>query len=269
MLGKAIKNEFVNREKPLLLIFLAIFGMGIVVRVFRIIQNASDNTVATLMLGLVSVVYGISLTAAGVITFFAPVKDFRDRMFKDQGYLTHTLPLSIPTLLCSRIVMDLFTMLQISIFFPLSMVFAAGTKDVFKQIVDFITIMVKIFTKEVNSELVGTTLILALACVAAQYLTNTWIMCAGYTIGHSVFNKEKRVLSIIFTILIAILFVTFFGTLVNSLFNDVEIDMFNDIDEGLELANKVLLLLLVIQLVATAINITLVGIIFKKKLNLE
>ena len=63
---------------------------------------------------------------------------FRTRFYKDQAYLTHTLPVKTSTILVARMVCDIVLVIGISISWVISLCIAFGDAGFYKDLVDFI-----------------------------------------------------------------------------------------------------------------------------------
>ena len=112
MLGKCIKNEIVNRYKPLLLAYIVELVYSPIYYMLAQIQpHITNNYIGMLVILLRIMWVFINLGVLGVV-FIYPLVDFRNRMFKDQGYLTNTLPVKTSTLIISRAITDILTYIR-------------------------------------------------------------------------------------------------------------------------------------------------------------
>ena len=256
MLGKAIKNEFRNREHTVLVVLLLLLAGAILVKSFSSL-DAKNITGMMLIYLLVFIAYlGIDI-AAFVVAFISPIKDFRDRFFKDQGYLTHTLPLNIPTLIGARLIVDLAIMAQLILAGFICNWLAWSKDDMLDTLLSFIEM---ITSEGVDRAKITYYTILIVILVSVSYLSFLWLFCASYAIGHSLFNKHKKVITVVTAVIISSISYYFFvATLVKYISGDFG-DMTSD---GL------IWLFTIVAGVLLVIFVLTVGIIFKKKLNLE
>lgn len=65
------------------------------------------TTAFAVFVKLVDVMFALAMFAVIVMVVLLPCLDFRNRFFKDQGYLTHTLPVKTSTLIGARLICDL------------------------------------------------------------------------------------------------------------------------------------------------------------------
>ena len=101
MLGKLIKNE-IKQSSRYFLVLLASAGIVILLMVATLLLKVERmNLLASLVLLLVG---GISVLMAVVLV----IKNFNDTLYKDQGYLTFTLPVSGSSLLFSKVLVSFF-----------------------------------------------------------------------------------------------------------------------------------------------------------------
>ncbi len=218
MVGKLIKNEFVNREKPLFLILCGVFLASVVTLLMRtLVDHVPERLegVFTMLSGIEIGLYVLAMVTAAIACFFLPVMDYRSRFFKDQSYLTHALPVKKGSMIFARMVMDIISIVQIAIVFPVSIMVAAGNREFFKEGMDLAKqLLSTIFQEKVGGELV-VFVILVVVGVLIQYLENIWLIICAYTIGHSCFNYNKKLLSIVFYIVLNMA-LSFIATLVTA-----------------------------------------------------
>lgn len=255
MLGKAIKNEFRNREHTVLVVLLMLLAGAIFLRTLNGFKE-QVGTVVLIFALLINIVYWAVNIAAFVVAFITPVKDFRDRFFKDQGYLTHTLPLNIPTLIGARLIVDLAIMAQLILVTFFCNWFAYRDDD----FLDDIIAIMEMFKYSANKGEIIHYFILSVILLSVAYLSFIWLFCASYTIGHSLFNKYKRIITTVTAVILStIAFVFFLKTWVSYMTGDLNIDT----------PDSLMWLFIIAAGVSLIIHVLIVGIIFKKKLNLE
>ena len=101
MLGKLMKNE-IKQSSRYFLVLLASAGIVILLMIATLLLRVERmNFIASLVLLLVG---GISVLMAVVLV----IKNFNDTLYKEQGYLTFTLPVSGPMLLFSKVLVSFF-----------------------------------------------------------------------------------------------------------------------------------------------------------------
>ena len=126
MLGKLIKYDFKALKKTLLplcfgAVALSVF-VTILMRLFYLYQDYSQNlsrvlddifgTVLTLLL-----IFGfLGLVAAAIVSWFLILKRYYQNLFKDDGYLTFTLPVKTSGILLSKLISSTIWSLITSLF---------------------------------------------------------------------------------------------------------------------------------------------------------
>lgn len=252
MLGKAIKNEFRNREHTVLVVLALFLAGAIFIRTFN---NSEKNESLLIALLVVFVYLGIYISGF-VVAFISPIKDFRDRLFKDQGYLTHTLPMNIPTLIGARLIVDLAIMIQLMVAGFIANFLAIKDNDLLDSFIDIL----KLLKYDTDRGKVIHYFILISILVAVSYLSFIWLFCAAYTVGHSLFNKNKKLISGVAVLIMAFInFCIFKKVLSGYILGEINI----------ESEDALLYLFMGIASVLLLIYVLIVGIVFKKKLNLE
>ncbi len=208
MLGKCIKNEFVNRWKQVaallggILIFsVVVLDMGILND--KVIKNDNDTYNAIVM--ITEVIYVCALIAAIVGMMLLPFLDFSKRFFKDQGYLTNTLPVKTSTLVVGRMVCDVCMVVLAALVYPLAGCIATGDFGFFLEIGDKITYWLNIAGSNVDAALVWAVIVAAFIAVFLGILFSLWQLNTAYAFGH-IFNKGKRLLSVAAYIVLWIIF---------------------------------------------------------------
>lgn len=95
MLGKMLKYDIKSMAHTFVPLFIAILGMSVINVLFF-----KNQWLAALM-GGGTVMFGL-IVALGVTTIVMIITQFYHSVLGDQGYLTNTLPVSVDTILCSK-----------------------------------------------------------------------------------------------------------------------------------------------------------------------
>ena len=90
MLGKIIKHEFKATYKTALTMILSVLLVGGLVRMMDMVSF--DGTIWRIIEMIMAVFYLLLLIAVPVSMFVVSIARFYRTMVKDEGYLTHTLP---------------------------------------------------------------------------------------------------------------------------------------------------------------------------------
>jgi len=112
MLGKLIKYEFIATARLLIPVYIAAIIFAVLTRLFTtpnfniIYPNGSyqDNFFPELLYGLFIFFNVVFIIAIMVISFVIILQRFYTSLFKDEGYLTHTLPVSTDTLIWGKLI---------------------------------------------------------------------------------------------------------------------------------------------------------------------
>ena len=97
MLNKLLKYEFKSLGRVLLPIYCATLAMSLITSVLFKIQpdfNSGAFNILKSMALLASVIYGLTIAASLLVSFFCAIYRFKKNIFGDEGYLINTLPVS-------------------------------------------------------------------------------------------------------------------------------------------------------------------------------
>ena len=98
MLGKLIKHEFKNTSKVMLSIYGLVIGVTLLGTIIFAFMNPEVSTSFTdFATRAMLLLYGLSIFALFVVTYVYVCVHFYKTMYSDQGYQTHTLPVSSVT----------------------------------------------------------------------------------------------------------------------------------------------------------------------------
>lgn len=133
MLGKLFKLEFKNSYRQMLLLY----GLTAVLTVIMCFSNMldnyapgiADNSIVTIVLGLFGFLYGLSIFVLFGAGFVILCMNFYKTMYSEQGYLTHTLPVSPVATYLTKLAVSLIWMLGASILFLMSIFSLLVTKE--------------------------------------------------------------------------------------------------------------------------------------------
>lgn len=135
MLGKLLKYEFKATSRILLPLYGALLIFAFIVKIF--IGTKLDGVNMDFLGGIPAVVsiftYGATMAAVFIVTIFIIIQRFYKNLLGDEGYLMNTLPVSITSNICSKIIVAIFWSL-ISIFIAaLSIIIMVYNPDLFKE----------------------------------------------------------------------------------------------------------------------------------------
>lgn len=268
MLGKLIKNEFINRGKQAASIFIALLCLSCVVAVMSAINENIyiENEFFEFSYALLIVVFAASLWAVVVALLLGSVQDFGKRFFKDQGYLTHTLPVKISALMLARMVFDLVLIIAIAIFIPLAICISVRDFSFFSEIGNAIKEMLETrYSGVFEATVVFIDVILMCVTFLILALAGLWMFNASYAIGHA-FNNAKKLISVVAFCLMTVLNWTI-TYIVGIEILDMDVFYMPEHREVTIMLN--LIVTIAVAAVSVAIYAVITGYVIKNKLNLE
>lgn len=205
MLGKCIKNEFVNRTGIVAGISVGVLAFSGVILGMNTLNVQLQSQSFTVFVSLLDMLFVFAMMAAVIVLVMLPSIDFRNRFFKDQGYLTHTLPVKTSTLIAARLVCDLVMIVWLALVYVLAICIATGDFSVFSEFVTFMQKTLSMMGSYVDRAMLITDSVLFLAMLWFGMLFSIWTINAAYCFGHA-FSKGKRLLSVVFYILLNIVY---------------------------------------------------------------
>ena len=90
MLGKLLKYEMKSQGKSLFLFWMAILGLGLLVRIFSLLEEAVPIFQYLIPISIFTFVLAIVLSL--VYCFFLAIRNYYKKVLREEGYLTNTLP---------------------------------------------------------------------------------------------------------------------------------------------------------------------------------
>lgn len=174
--------------------------LAIVVRLVNLIRL--DNVFAGVMISLINGLFIFGSAALFVYTIVICIIRYVKSLFRDQGYLTHTLPVSKHQLLLSQILADVLMELISVVLVFLCFLVAYFDMEFARA---FIEVISNIFNEVITSEefwnMFAGTFVLLIFITIFGTLQNLFVIYTGVAIGHA-FSKNKGILSIVFCIAI-------------------------------------------------------------------
>lgn len=273
MLGKCIKNEFVNRWKQVAALLIGILVFSVIVLIMgKLDKNVIENDTYSAVVTITQVVYVFALMVAILGMVIMPVSDFSKRFFKDQGYLTNTLPVKTSTMVAGRMVCDLCMVVLAALVYPLALSIASGKTEFFEGLVDDITRLLSMTGSNVDRAMVVATFVAGFIAVFLSVLFSLWQINTAYAFGH-MFNKGKRAWSVAAYVALWIIF-----ELVKILLNKIaEIpgvqNWLSNLSDNIETSAGSMLLVLSVIDIGMLLGVVVLAVatsyILKNHLNLE
>jgi len=110
MVKKLIKYDFASYMRLLIPIQLAVLGIAAINRVVQIFENY-DNEIYGIIFGSSVALYVISMIVALVLTVIIAIVRFYQGMYSNEGYLSHTLPVTPTQHIFSKLIVSMLFML--------------------------------------------------------------------------------------------------------------------------------------------------------------
>lgn len=174
--------------------------LAIIVRLVNLMRL--DNVFAGLMISLINGLFWMGCFGLFIYTIVICIMRYVKSLFRDQGYLTHTLPVNKHQLLLSQILADVLMELISVVLVGLCILIAYFDMQFAKIIVDAVSqFFDEVITVEEFWNLFSGTIVLLIFMTLFGTLQSMFIIYTGVAIGHA-FSKNKGILSIVFCIAI-------------------------------------------------------------------
>ena len=263
MLGKLLKYDFKNLYKTLLPIYL----ITLVITILTVIlNNLSDtsNLFSTLN-GLMILSYVVILMVLVIGTFFLSIRDFYLDFASERGYLINTLPVKKSTIITSKFITGVTTMIISLIVMFISILilvigngewssFANGIANIFRDIPSDAVVM----------------LILMTVLMIVAYISGLAVCYLSIALGQ-LKNTNKLGFSFLAYIILYIIYEMYF-TFALVFIGTISPDFVNRLDSEVGVISSVNILFVILiglVIIITAIITPITNYILKNKLNLE
>lgn len=139
MLGKVLKYDLKALCRYLIPLYAVLFGLGIMIRLLGFFDNVS---IIAIICGLMIVALVVLSCLSFVLNGIFSVKYYLENLFKDEGYLTHTLPVKKGTLLFSKVLASLVTFSMTTLVLIISLIVAFYQKGLFVDVVKVLNLSI-------------------------------------------------------------------------------------------------------------------------------
>ena len=139
MLGKVLKYDLKALCRYLIPLYAVLFGLGIMIRLLGFFDNVS---IIAIICGLMIVALVVLSCLSFVVNGIFSVKYYLENLFKDEGYLTHTLPVKKGTLLFSKVLASLVTFSMTALVLIISLIVAFYQKGLFVDVVKVLNLSI-------------------------------------------------------------------------------------------------------------------------------
>ena len=223
MLGKLLKYDLKWGCKPLVVFYIIAIFFAIVSKIFQQFENS------LIFFVIVQICSGVVISMAVNIlinNFMRVWSRFIRNMYKDEAYLTHTLPVKKSTIYTSKILMTIITMLISVIVILISLAICYLTKDNIEFLIDSIEATAVFFNSSVSSFLITIAVTLFF-----ELLFGVFAGIMGIILGYRS-NNLKVVKSIVYGFVIYIItsMLSLVVMLIIGLFNPDIMNLFNTVN---------------------------------------
>ena len=204
MLGKLLKQEFRATGRIMLPVFGALLILSVLANFsIRVLDSsAGNNTGLRILAVLVLVFFGAAIFGALIVTLWLMVTRFYRNLLKDEGYLMHTLPVSVHELIWAKLIVSLvwFVATALLIFLVMSLTAFNLMNTNLEMIIEGFPSWAEIRQFLSEAGVLGrvTTLFFqGLLAVVLGTLSTCLHFYAAMSLGH-MFTKNKILLSVVF-----------------------------------------------------------------------
>ena len=275
MLGKLLKHEFRATGRLMLPALGAVLALAVLANFSISFIQVTDSTFLAVLLGLVIATFVIGMIAVTVMTTVVMVLRFYRNLLRDEGYLMHTLPVSVHGLVCSKLIVSLcwfvVTFLVILLTMLLTGLIQSGTNlgEFFAGFPSWAEIKEALDEVGIRSGdlwLLGSEYLLILIFAGLATCLHFY---AAMALGQ-MFSKNKILLSILFFVGLNIVFSIFGAGYGTTLTLRME-DMFENLETGRQMVQFVQHFFtqgLIVSALQTAVMYVITTWCLQKKLNL-
>ena len=186
MLGKVLKYDLKALCRYLIPLYAVLFGLGIMIRLLGFFDNVS---IIAIICGLMIVALVVLSCLSFVLNGIFSVKYYLENLFKDEGYLTHTLPVKKGTLLFSKVLASLVTFSMTALVLIICLIVAFYQKGLFVEVV-------KVLNLSIYGMSVYEFLLFMIVYGVIGYIVTILMVYAAISIGYSR-SSNKLVSSVV------------------------------------------------------------------------
>lgn len=186
MLGQVLKYDLKAVCRYLIPLYAVLLGLGVMVRLLGFFDNIS---IIAIICGLMVVALVLVSVFSFVLTGIFSVKHYLENLFKDEGYLTHTLPVKKGTLLVSKVLVSLITLILTALVLFISLLIAFYQEGLFSEVI-------KVLGLSIYGMKVYEFLLFMIFYSIIGYLTTILMVYAAISVGYSK-SSNKLVSSVV------------------------------------------------------------------------
>ena len=185
MLGKLLKYEMKSQGKSLFLFWMAILGLGLLIRIFSMLEEVMP--VFQYLTPISIFTFGIAIVLSLVYCFFLAIKNYYKKVLREEGYLTNTLPVNKSSIILSFLITDVLAFIVTVAFSFLVFFIAFGTAS------EEAKSMWSAFSISLEQEFdmsIETIRCILVGVMLVGYVNTISLFYAAMTVGHS-FSQNK------------------------------------------------------------------------------
>lgn len=207
MLGKLIKHEFRATARIMLPVYAAVLILAVLANISLYFLQDDLAPILSLLLGLVVAAFIFGVIASLVVTIVLLVRRFYTNYLKDEGYLMHTLPVDVHSLIWSKTLVSsvwfLVSMLLVWVSVLITVLIQTGTplSELFQNLPtrqEILDALAQLGIPEAELWAFG---ILMVAMIFVGAIASCLQFYAAMSLGH-MFSNNKVLLSVVFYIAI-------------------------------------------------------------------
>ncbi len=263
MLGKLLKYDVKSMAKSL----LPLYGLTIVMGLFNRFTDflAGKFSFLKIVNGMVFAFFIILLFGCLIYTFVVSIQRFYNNLIKDEGYLTHTLPVKKSTIVNAKLISSgIYAILSV-ICIVIALLVRFYTKGCLNPVID----VFKAFMSEAGYD-GAIIMIYVILTMVISYYVNLLMVYLAICLGQTK-NEKKGMYSVVYGIVVYVVSQTISGIIMFPLMF-MNNDLVKELDKMIPSANAMYYLFgitLIISIIFPIIYYVLSVKILDRKLNLE
>ncbi len=190
MLGKVLKYDIKVLSRYLIPLYAVLLGLGLMIRLLSFFEKVS---IINIILGIMIVAFIFAVTFSFILNGIFVIKYYLENLYKDEGYLTHTLPVKKGTLLLSKVLVALITIIMTFVIIIISVLIAFYTNGLFGDVF-------KVLDQSLAGMEIYKFILFMLVYGLIGYLTTILMVFASISIGFSK-SSNKLVNSVVWALI--------------------------------------------------------------------
>ena len=275
MLGKLLKHEFRATGRTMLPIYGAVLVLAVLANISGRLMDRAAGSFLHILFGLIIAAFVIGVIAAVIMTAVMMIKRFYTNYLKDEGYLMHTLPVSVHALVWSKMLVSVVwfaaTFVVIWLVMLLMVFIESDTNlaEILAKLPSWTEIRLALAEYGIR---MGDLWLLAAEALLAAIVGGLFVCLhfyAAMSLGH-MFSRDKILLSIVFYVAISFVLsmaTTGYGVGRMAAFEEMDVTLENA-RQAVSFAKAMLGEVLLVQTVQAALLYLVTVLSLKKGLNL-